>query len=261
MDFLKRSLAPISSKGWNFIDQRAGEVIKANLSARRFVAVVGPMGQSTESVGTGKMQVYTKGEYQFGVYKVQPLVEQRINFKMNRWDLDNVDRGAKDIDTSSLDVAVKKAALFEDTVVYEGLEVAGIAGLLHSSQHQVLEFGKTFDETMSALVSGTSILKRYFADAPYALVISPDKWNYLNLIGKDSGFIKHISQSLEVKIIVSNNIKNAYLVPMDNQNIEITLGQDFALGFQGYTSTEVELFVTSSFTFRVLDPCLVVVFE
>lgn len=261
MDFLKRGLAPISSEGWKFIDERAGEVIKANLSARRFAAVVGPMGQNTEAVGAGKMQIYTKGESQFGVYKVQPLVEQRIHFKMNRWDLDNVDRGAKDIDTSSLDTAVKKAALFEESAIYEGLEEAGIAGLLHSSEHEALEFGKTFDDTMNALVCATSTLKRSFADAPYALIISPDKWSYLNLIGKDSGFIKHISESLHIKIIVSNSIKNAYLVPMDNENIEITLGQDFALGFQSYTSKEVELFITSSFTFRVLDPSLVVVFK
>ncbi|MGL5562987.1 MAG: encapsulin, partial [Tannerellaceae bacterium] len=96
---------------------------------------------------------------------------------------------------------------------------------------------------------------------PYALIISPDKWSYLNLIGKDSGFIKHISESLHIKIVVSNNIKNAYLVPIDNENIEITLGQDFALGFQSYTSKEVELFVTSSFTFRVLDSSFVVVFK
>lgn len=261
MDFLKRELAPISAAGWNFIDARATDVIKANLSARRFMSVNGPLGRNTEAIGTGKMELSSEAEIPFGVYKVMPLVEQRIHFTMNRWELDNIDRGAIDINTFNLDEAVKKAARFEESVVYNGLVEADITGLRKSTEHKVLSFGKTYEETMGNLMKAISILKNSYSPTPYALIVSSEKWSYLNLIGKDSEFIKNMTNDLSIKIIVSNYIDNAYLLPMDNENFELTIGQDFAIGYQGSTNKDVDLYITSSFTFRVLDPTLVVVFE
>lgn len=261
MDFLKRELAPISAAGWHFIDGRATDVLKANLSARRFLSVKGPLGHSTEAIGTGKMELFSEAEIPFGVYKVMPLVEQRIHFTLNRWDLDNIDRGAMGINSFNLDEAVKKAARFEETVIYNGLVEGDIIGLCKATEHKILSFGKTYEETMGNLIKAISILNNSYAPAPYALVVSSENWSYLNIVGKDSDFIKNMTDELNIKIIVSNYIQNAYLLPLDNENFEIVIGKDFAIGYQGATNKEVELYITSSFTFRVLDPALVVVFE
>ncbi|MGL5786480.1 MAG: family 1 encapsulin nanocompartment shell protein [Bacteroidales bacterium] len=261
MNFLKRELAPISAEGWEFIDGRATDVIKANLSARRFLSVKGPLGRETEAIPTGKMEINSDSEVPFGVYKVMPLVEQRIHFTMNRWELDNIDRGAIDINTFNLDEVVKKAARFEESVIYNGLVEADITGLKKSTEHKVLAFGKTYEETLGNIMKAISILKNSYSPKPYALVLSSEKWSYLNLIGKDSEFIKNMTNDLNISIIISNYIDNAYLLPIDNENFELTIGQDFAIGFQSMTAKEVDLYITSSFTFRVLDPTLLVVFE
>ncbi|MGL5318896.1 MAG: family 1 encapsulin nanocompartment shell protein [Bacteroidales bacterium] len=261
MDFLKRELAPISAAGWELIDARATEVIKANLSARRFVSVKGPLGKNTEAIGTGKMELSSLADVPFGVYKVKPLVEQRINFTMNRWELDNIERGAKDVNTFSLDEAVKKAARFEETVIYGGLVEADITGLSKSTAHKTLSFGTTYEETMGSLMKAISMLKNSYAPSPYALVLSPQKWAHLNMIGKDSEFVKNLTNGFKLTIVVSNFIDNAYLLPIDNENFELSIGQDFSIGYQSANGKEVELYVTSSFTFRVLDPTMLIVFE
>jgi uncharacterized linocin/CFP29 family protein len=41
---LKRELAPFESSVWNEIDERAAQVLKSYLSARRVVNVQGPKG-------------------------------------------------------------------------------------------------------------------------------------------------------------------------------------------------------------------------
>ncbi len=62
-------------------------------------------------------------------------------------------------------------------------------------------------------------------------------------------------------IIVSNSITGGLLVPYDNENIELVLGEDFSLGYQGHTNQEVELFITETFTFRVLDNTRVISYK
>jgi uncharacterized linocin/CFP29 family protein len=36
--------------------------------------------------------------------------------------------------------------------------------------------------------------------------------------------------------------------------MELTVGQDFAIGYHDHTTTEVNLFITESFTFQVVAP-------
>lgn len=65
MDILKRSFAPISEEAWRVLDDQAREVLKDNLSARRFVDVVGPMGWDFQGFGTGKL-VLPEGQQKGG---------------------------------------------------------------------------------------------------------------------------------------------------------------------------------------------------
>ena len=73
------------------------------------------------------------------------------------------------------------------------------------------------------------------------------------MVNLNDSLAKRLEKILGMPIIVSNSITGALLVPYDNENVELTLGEDFSLGYQGHTNEEVELFVTETFTFRVLD--------
>jgi uncharacterized linocin/CFP29 family protein len=62
------------------------------------------------------------------------------------------------------------------------------------------------------------------------------------------------------KVIHSFAIDGALLLPFNDENLELTVGQDFAIGYEAHDTKEVTLFITESFTFRVLDPALIVPF-
>lgn len=261
MDFLKRELAPITANGWKEIEERAAAVLSKELSARKFIRVTGPLGRDVTSVTTGRMDVKTKDDIKYGVYKVQPLIESRICFPLSRWELDNIERGAKDVDYTSLDDGVRKAAKFEEEAIFKGLEDGQVDGIYKSSSYEALDFGKTADETLKAIFDGVLKLDAAFAKKPYVLVVSNEKWYYLNTVVKEYSLPEKLEKILGQKIIVSKSIDEAILLPYDDENIELIIGEDFALGYQNHNESVVELFVTESFTFRVLDPALIVLFK
>ncbi|AVQ32004.1 MULTISPECIES: family 1 encapsulin nanocompartment shell protein [Fusobacterium] len=261
MDFLKRELAPITANGWKEIEERAAAVLSKELSARKFIRVTGPLGRDVTSVTTGRMDVKTKDDIKYGVYKVQPLIESRICFPLSRWELDNIERGAKDVDYTSLDDGVRKAAKFEEEAIFKGLEDGQVDGIYKSSSYEALDFGKTADETLKAIFDGVLKLDAAFAKKPYVLVVSNEKWYYLNTVVKEYSLPEKLEKILGQKIIVSKSIDGAILLPYDDENIELIIGEDFALGYQNHNESVVELFVTESFTFRVLDPALIVLFK
>jgi uncharacterized linocin/CFP29 family protein len=49
-------------------------------------------------------------------------------------------------------------------------------------------------------------------------------------------------------------VKDALLVASRGGDVELTVGQDFAIGYHSRTVAEISLFLTESFTFRVITP-------
>ena len=81
------------------------------------------------------------------------------------------------------------------------------------------------------------------------------------MINLNDSLAKRLEKILGMPIIVSNTITEAIMLPFDNENIELILGEDFSLGYQGHDNKEVELFVTETFTFRILDNTRVIAYK
>ena len=95
MDILKRELAPISAEAWKEIDEQVKKVLVNNLSARKFVDIVGPMGWDYAACPTGKVETVKACEGKgvcLGVRQVLPVVEPRVEFELCLWELDNITR-------------------------------------------------------------------------------------------------------------------------------------------------------------------------
>lgn len=243
MDFLKKKLAPLSTLGWREIENRAKEILETQLTARRFIKVVGPIGKDKGGINTGRLEIKKKDGLNFGIYQFQPFVENRISFKLSRWELDNIERGAKDINLDSLEEAIRKAAKFEEDTIYKGLEEACIIGLLE--QDEMKDFGETEAETIKNVMYGVSKLRnKGYHRGPYKLVVSLEKFIYLNTINENSSLVKKLERVLGTSIQVCHNIKEAILLPYNDPNIELTLGEDFSIGYQEHTEEEVKLFIT-----------------
>lgn len=256
---LYRELAPISNEAWNEIDERAKEVLKSYLSARKVVKVNGPKGLDYNVIAEGRLtDIKETDKVYYGKYKVLPLTEARIEFEMDRWELDNIQRGAKDIDYEPLENAMKSIALFEENAIYNGLESANIKGINNSVKLEKIQFGKDPTAIMEAITKGLVELRKSYLEGPFTLVVNEEA--YKRILSKETAYPldERIEKLIHGKIVFSHVIDGAYLLPYNHDDLELTIGRDFAIGYQAHTNETVRLFATESFTFRVLDQSIIV---
>nr|WP_321262919.1 family 1 encapsulin nanocompartment shell protein [uncultured Sphaerochaeta sp.] len=261
MDMFKRELAPLSSEAWAEIENRAKEVLLSRLTARKVVNVNGPKGIDFTAISEGRLTLVDDGDVKAGVYTAKPLTEARIRFSLNKWELDNLARGAKDIDFDTLDAAIEKLALFEERAIYDGYEKGSIKGLKESSEHKALTFGKESSDILASVTEGLILLKKNYVHGPYSLIVGKEGWIALNKEAHGQNLLERVERMLGSKVVYSPNIEGALLLPYNSEDLELTIGQDFALGYETHDTKEVTLFATESFTFRVLEPKAIVVYK
>jgi len=264
MDILKRNLAPVSASAWQAVDDMARDTLKAHLSARKMVDVTGPMGIDYTCLNLGRLAMgkpAEKSEIRYGVYMVQPLVETRLSFSLKTWELDNIQRGARDIELDSLVDAARKMAEFEETAVYRGFKPGNIAGL-----HQSAVQGKIalkLDE--AAILDGVSeAMTRLQAGGVTGgarLSVNPRLWKFLNRPTPGGTLKNLVEQQIGGRVVYSEYVDTALLVSDRGGDCELILGQDMSIGYHHHTSEEVFLFLTESFTFRVITPEALVAFS
>src|SRR6516162_4822653 len=131
MNNLHRELAPISDAAWADIEEETTRTLKRYLAGRRVVDVHGPGGVGLSAVGAGHLKAIAAPDE--GILarqrEVKALVELRVQFELNRQQIDDVERGAKDSDWQPAKDAAKKMAFAEDRAIFEDDPAACIGGI------------------------------------------------------------------------------------------------------------------------------------
>lgn len=259
MDILKRSIAPLTQEAWEEIEQRASQVLKTHLSARKVVSVDGPKGWGFNSVSTGRLNLIKEesGKVNSGLYDVKPLLETRLTFELDRWEMDNIIRGAKDIDLEPLEKAAEKIASFEENAIYNGYKKGNIVGMTEVAEHSI-PLGEEADDILGAISKGMLKLRDSYVEGPYTLIVGDKAWKLINTVVNGYPLKKIIEDLLGKEIIYTKNLDGALLIPYDNEDLQLTIGQDFSIGYESHDERKVKLFITESFIFRVLDPSIIV---
>jgi uncharacterized linocin/CFP29 family protein len=262
VDILKKELAPISEVAWKEIEEQIKKGMTNYLTARKFVDIDGPNGFDFGAVSTGRLTMpgnKTKEDVSYGIRSVLPLVEARKAFTLDQWELDNVDRGAMDIDLESLEKATKQLAAFEENVIYKGLKNAGIKGLAESNYNPPVLLPSIPDDIIRFIGAQINLLQRNSVDGPYSLVINEKYWlDLINLVDSYP-IMKQLKELLGGQVIVNDHIEKSFLVSERGGDFELTIGQDVSVGYEASDARKVKLYLTESFTFRVLSPEAVIV--
>jgi uncharacterized linocin/CFP29 family protein len=264
MDILKKSLAPISDTAWNEIDEMARNTLVANLSGRKFLDFDGPHGFSYTSINLGRLSMGEgpdKNGVKYGVYNVQPLVESRINFSLKTWELDNIERGARDISLDSLIDAAKKMAIFEENAVFNGFKAGNIEGLHSRSGGEEITLKLNNDSILDSLAEAQARMHSEGVNGNCNFVVNPDIWKFLGRISPGGTLKSLVERQIGGSVIYSEAVKGAILISARGGDTELVVGQDMSIGYDHHTSDEVFLFLTESFTFRVIAPEAIVSFK
>jgi uncharacterized linocin/CFP29 family protein len=258
MDLLKRHLAPILPPAFAAIDGEAARVLKLNLAARRIVDFRGPHGWELAAVNTGRMAKLSEEldpEVHVGIRQAQPLVEVRVPIRLSIAELDSIARGAPDPDLRPVVAAAEKLAHVEDSAIFNGLPAAGIEGIIPASPHHAHKLPPDVTHLPRAILTARETLRQAGVSGPYALVLDA-AYTAQVLAAAEDGYplAKRLTdQVLDGPLIRAAAIEGGVLLSVRGGDYELTVGQDLSIGYAAHDPHIVELYLTESFTFRVLE--------
>ncbi len=257
MNILKKSIAPITDKAWKEISEQTKRILNIYLTARKVTDIDGPNGLKMGGVSTGRLLhpgSQSEEGINYGVREYQPMVEFRKPFELDLWELDNINRGAKDIDLKPLEHAAKEVALFEDNAIFNGFEAGQITGMQSGSQYPKEELPQNPDVLLRSLAEHISSLRKNAVEGPYNFVVHDQIWQELVNLAKGYPLVKQLKSLIEGRIVVNHGSQNSFLVSARGGDLVLILGQDISLGYDAHDTEKVKLYFTGSFTFRILTP-------
>jgi uncharacterized linocin/CFP29 family protein len=255
VDLLKRNHAPITPEAWKQIDGEAKRVLQLNLAGRRLVDFDGPHGWQYSAVNTGYLTIRTDGGLgvPWGVRGVVPLIEIRVPFELPMMELDNASRGAV-LDLPAVVSAAEKAAHAEDTAIFNGFKAGGIEGIIPSSPHPAITIPDDYADYPSIVVDAVETLRRGGINGPYALALGPGCYAGLAQAAEDGYPIRdRVEHFLDGPMVLAPKVDGAVLLSHRGGDFQLSVGQDLSIGYAGHDNDKVSLYLTESFTFRVLE--------
>src|SRR5450432_3291722 len=258
MDLLKRKLAPITGEAWSQIDEEARRVLKLHLAGRKLVDFSGPHGWQLDAVATGRLKQIERGANEpvgHAIREVSPLLELRAPIVLPILELDYAARGATDLDLDPVIAAAEAVARAEDHAIFHGFAEGKITGIIQASPHAPIDVSSS-QAWPSAISAGKEVLRRAGVNGPYALAVGTDAYGELTA-DSDDGY--PLRRRIEEQVIEGSLIwapdltEGAVLLSTRGGDYELSVGQDFSVGYAGHDRKSVELYLTESFTFRVLE--------
>jgi len=262
---LRRDLAPVSDRAWEELDKEAAAVLRQCLVARRVVDTSGPHGWELSAVNLGRLESTdqkTPDGVGWGLRANLPLIETRVRFVLSLMELDEYERGCVDVDVDALQDAAMKAAAFEDAAVLNGFAKGRIKGIAAASSHKPVTLPASATAYGGAVADAVKAMRGVGIGGPYELILSTDSY-YALMQHEKGGYPPHrvIQEMLGGDILSSPVVQGGLVLSRRGGDFELTLGVDFSLGFHRRESDGVELFLTESFAFRVLEPRAAVVLK
>jgi uncharacterized linocin/CFP29 family protein len=255
---LRRELAPIVAEAWQEIDREAKRVLALNLTGRKFVDFDGPHGWKLAARNTGRLAPAGPAPVE-GVEArrrlVQPLVEIRVPFHLRLEDLEGAARGARTFAFEAIVDAAERAARAEDGAIFHGYEDAGIHGIAQASPHPPLAIPSEASKFPGLLLQAVERLREGGVNGPYVLAAGTECYRQISLATELGHPIRRWleQQILDGPVLRAPSVEGALLVSRRGGDYELTVGQDFSIGYVGHDATSVQLYLTESFTFEVLD--------
>jgi uncharacterized linocin/CFP29 family protein len=254
---LFRDRAPITEVGWGEIEMEARRTLRAILAARRVVDFKGPLGWDASDVELGRADPIAAPGRSSGVQarlrRIQPLVELRIPFDVSREELDAIDRGARDPDLDSVIAAAREIAIAEDRAVFHGYQAAQITGICQKRASSAVPLGSSHADYPGVVATALTKLRDEGIEGPFSVVLNEQL--YKDLTSRTDGgypIISHVQRLVDGDIVWAAGLDGGLVLSRRGGDFELSVGQDFSIGYLEHDLERVRLYIEESFTFLIL---------
>lgn len=254
MNNLHRDLAPITDAAWAEIEEEAARTFKRHVAGRVVVDFSGPHGADFAAVGLGRTREIDSpaAGVRARQHRVASVVELRVPFTLSREELDNVERGARDVDLDAVKEAARQIAFAEDRAIFEGYAAAGIEGIRASSPSTALLLPEDPRDIPEAISQALTELRLAGVGGPYSVLLSADEFTKVSETS-DHGYPirEQIRRLIDGDIIWAPAIDGAFVLTTRGGDYDLQVGQDLSIGYLSHDSENVQLYFQESFTFLV----------
>jgi len=259
VNHLTRELAPVTDAAWAQIDAEATRSLTHFLAARRIVDFKGPLGWEHSAVDLGRvdtLQGSPHPEVDAAKRLLLPLVELRSSFVLSRTELDAADRGATDLDLDPVIDAARSAALAEDGAVFHGFGEAGIRGVAATSPHEVIPITDAYDQYPEHVAKAVAALRAADIAGPYAIALGSQCYTGVIETSERGGYpvVEHLRQILGGPVVWAPAVQGAIVLSQRGGDFELTVGEDFSIGYLSHHANEVHFYIEESMTFKNNTP-------
>ncbi len=258
MNHLFRERAPITEAGWEEIEKEAKRTLHALLAARRLVDFKGPLGWQASDIELGRSEPIASPpggrDVKARLRRVQPLVELRVPFEVTRAELDAIDRGARDPDLDSVTAAAREIAIAEDRSVFHGYAAAGITGVCQAQAKSSVPLGASHADYPAAVAAALKKLRDDGVEGPFAVALNETLYKDLTA-RTDGGYpiLSHVQRLVEGEVVSAPGLEGGLVISLRGGDFELTVGQDFSIGYLDHNAERVRLYIEESFTFLLLS--------
>lgn len=258
MNHLHREFAPITAAAWAAIDGAAKEALPVYLAARKVTGFSGPHGWTKSSVPTGRVRAVAAPSegVEARLRLVQPLMELRVPFSLERAELETIDRGNPNPALDAVVEAAKRIAAAEDEVVFMGHDEACVVGIATGNGHEPVALSDDFLAYPESVVTALQRLHDAGIGGPFALVLGPRCLRGLMTTLAEGGYpiYEHIKRLVDGPIVHAPGLSGALLLTMDEEAFELVVGEDLSIGYSHHDAERVHLYFEESLTFQLREP-------
>jgi uncharacterized linocin/CFP29 family protein len=256
---LLREHAPITEAGWGLIDDEARERLTPALAARKLIDFAGPHGWEYSATNLGRTTTLVDtpiDELEAVQRRVMAVVELRAPFSLARSELRDGDRGAPDVDLSSLAEAARRMATAENRAVFHGWPAAGITGIGEASPHDAIALGDNCELYPGHVARVVGALLRAGIDGPYGLALGPTPYTRVLETTEHGGYplLHHLRQIIGGPLVWAPGVDGAVVVSQRGGDFRFDAGDDLSIGYDRHDFDTVDLYLLESFAFRVVTP-------
>jgi uncharacterized linocin/CFP29 family protein len=240
------------------VDAEASGRLTTFLAARRLVDFRGPHGWTRSSVDLGRSEpIYdSPAGVEARIRRVQPLIELRVPFTLDRGQLEDAARGADDIDLGPLDEAARAISLAENATVFHGYEAGGVQGIVERSTHEPITITDNHDDYPRFVAGAVRRLMDSGIGGPFGLALSSEIWTAVAESAEHGGYplMEHLAKIVQAPIVWAPGLDGAVVLSLRGGDFVMESGEDLSVGWLSDDRESVTLYLEESFAFRVVEP-------
>ena len=172
---------------------------------------------------------------------------------MTRAELDSIDRGARDPDLDAVTAAAREIAIAEDRAIFHGYEAAQITGICQAAADSAVPLGASHHDYPGVIAAATMKLRDQGVEGPLAVVLNEQL--YKDLAARTEGgypMLTHVNRLVDGDIVPALGLEGGLVLSLRGGDFELSVGQDFSIGYLEHDTERVRLYLEESFTFLVL---------